>query len=125
MIFALGGGDCKTISPFAQAVAMLISGRSTADPVAPGGRGGRAAGLLPGDMKRRSIPISARSTMRCTTCCRRTGRAADASGEIRDCADRFMRGRTLSDACHLDEAQNTTAMQMKMFLTGSACSAEW
>lgn len=30
----------------------------------------------------------------------------------------FMRGRTLSNACViLDEAQNTTAMQMKMFLT--------
>ncbi|MBR0137297.1 MAG: PhoH family protein [Erysipelotrichaceae bacterium] len=30
----------------------------------------------------------------------------------------YMRGRTLNDACViLDEAQNTTAMQMKMFLT--------
>jgi phosphate starvation-inducible protein PhoH and related proteins len=30
----------------------------------------------------------------------------------------FMRGRTLSDACVLlDEAQNTTSVQMKMFLT--------
>ena len=30
----------------------------------------------------------------------------------------FMRGRTLSNACVLlDEAQNATAMQMKMFLT--------
>jgi len=30
----------------------------------------------------------------------------------------FMRGRTLSNACILlDEAQNTTPMQMKMFLT--------
>jgi phosphate starvation-inducible protein PhoH and related proteins len=30
----------------------------------------------------------------------------------------FMRGRTLSNACVLlDEAQNTTSMQMKMFLT--------
>jgi phosphate starvation-inducible PhoH-like protein len=30
----------------------------------------------------------------------------------------FMRGRTLANACViLDEAQNTTSMQMKMFLT--------
>ena len=36
----------------------------------------------------------------------------------------FMRGRTLTNAVViLDEAQNTTAMQMKMFLTGSARTA--
>ena len=41
-----------------------------------------------------------------------------ASGEIEIAPIAFMRGRTLSDAfVILDEAQNTTAMQMKMFLT--------
>ena len=41
-----------------------------------------------------------------------------ASGEIEIAPIAFMRGRTLSDAfIILDEAQNTTPMQMKMFLT--------
>jgi phosphate starvation-inducible PhoH-like protein len=41
-----------------------------------------------------------------------------ASGEIEIAPIAFMRGRTLSDAfVILDEAQNTTPEQMKMFLT--------
>jgi phosphate starvation-inducible PhoH-like protein len=41
-----------------------------------------------------------------------------ASGEIEIAPLAFMRGRTLANAfCILDEAQNTTAVQMKMFLT--------
>ena len=41
-----------------------------------------------------------------------------ASGEIEIAPIAFMRGRTLSDAfVILDEAQNTTREQMKMFLT--------
>jgi phosphate starvation-inducible PhoH-like protein len=40
------------------------------------------------------------------------------TGEIEIAPLAFMRGRTLSNAAIiLDEAQNTTAMQMKMFLT--------
>jgi len=40
------------------------------------------------------------------------------NGEIEIAPLAFMRGRTLSDAfVILDEAQNTTAVQMKMFLT--------
>jgi phosphate starvation-inducible PhoH-like protein len=40
------------------------------------------------------------------------------SGEIEIAPLAFMRGRTLSNAAViLDEAQNSTAMQMKMFLT--------
>ena len=41
-----------------------------------------------------------------------------ASGEIEIAPIAFMRGRTLNDAfIILDEAQNTTPVQMKMFLT--------
>jgi phosphate starvation-inducible PhoH-like protein len=41
-----------------------------------------------------------------------------ANGEIEVAPIAFMRGRTLADAfVILDEAQNTTAAQMKMFLT--------
>jgi len=41
-----------------------------------------------------------------------------ASGEIEIAPIAFMRGRTLNDAfIILDEAQNTTPLQMKMFLT--------
>src|ERR1700687_965986 len=40
------------------------------------------------------------------------------TGDIEIAPLAFMRGRTLSNACViLDEAQNTTSMQMKMFLT--------
>ena len=40
------------------------------------------------------------------------------SGDIEIAPLAFMRGRTLANACViLDEAQNTTSMQMKMFLT--------
>ena len=40
------------------------------------------------------------------------------SGEIEVAPLAFMRGRTLANACViLDEAQNTTPVQMKMFLT--------
>ena len=38
----------------------------------------------------------------------------------------YMRGRTLDDAfIILDEAQNTTPEQMKMFLTRMAWAAKW
>ena len=57
--------------------------------------------------------------MRSTTCCRasRCMRRIE-SGEIEIAPLAFMRGRTLANAfVILDEAQNTTPVQMKMFLT--------
>jgi phosphate starvation-inducible PhoH-like protein len=49
---------------------------------------------------------------------RASSSAALQSGEIEIAPLAFMRGRTLTNAAIiLDEAQNTTSMQMKMFLT--------
>ena len=56
---------------------------------------------------------------RCTICCRRNRSLRRiTSGEIEIAPLAFMRGRTLAHCfAILDEAQNTTAAQMKMFLT--------
>ena len=68
---------------------------------------------------RRSIPTCARSTTRSTTCCRRRRSSAiwrPASSRSRrspSCAGARWRNAFVI----LDEAQNTTSMQMKMFLT--------
>ena len=57
--------------------------------------------------------------MRFTTCCRPRKVERDLeTGVIEIAPLAFMRGRTLANAfVILDEAQNTTSMQMKMFLT--------
>ena len=94
--------------------------RQAHHPGAAGGRGRRAAGLPARATSRpRSIPTCARSTTRCTTCSSRTAPSAcssRASIEVAPLA--FMRGRTLNHSfIILDEAQNTTSEQMKMFLT--------
>jgi hypothetical protein len=90
-------------------------------PVAPGGRGRRAA-RLPArrhEGEGRSLsPPALRRALRHDA--RRAGRARahHESGEIEIAPLAFMRGRTLANAfVILDEAQNTTPMQMKMFLT--------
>ena len=81
----------------------------------------RASGWAscPATCARRSIPTCARSTTRSTTCCRRPRwSATSTTGVIEIAPLAFMRGRTLAHSfVILDEAQNTTSMQMKMFLT--------
>jgi phosphate starvation-inducible protein PhoH and related proteins len=85
----------------------------------PAVEAGERLGFLPGDMREKVDPylrpiydalfdmMDARVVER-----------ALQSGEIEIAPLAFMRGRTLSNAAViLDEAQNTTAMQMKMFLT--------
>jgi len=85
----------------------------------PAVEAGERLGFLPGDMREKVDPylrpiydalfdmMDARIVER-----------ALQSGEIEIAPLAFMRGRTLSNAAViLDEAQNTTAMQMKMFLT--------
>ena len=89
-------------------------------PVPPGGRGGEKLGFLPGRHRgRRSIRTCARSTTRSTTCSSPSGSSSwSSAARSRSRRSAFMRGRTLNDAfIILDEAQNTTPEQMKMFLT--------
>ncbi|MEH3106059.1 MAG: PhoH family protein [Sphingomonas fennica] len=121
IVFALGpAGTGKTYLAVAQAVQQLIQG--TVDRLIlsrPAVEAGERLGFLPGDMKEKVDPYlrplyDALYDMLPTEQVERR----IASGEIEIAPIAFMRGRTLSDAfVILDEAQNTTPAQMKMFLT--------
>jgi phosphate starvation-inducible PhoH-like protein len=121
MIFALGpAGTGKTYLAVAQAVAMLITGQVDRLILSrPAVEAGERLGFLPGDMKDKVDPYlrplyDALYDMLPTEQVERR----IASGEIEIAPLAFMRGRTLNDAfIILDEAQNTTPLQMKMFLT--------
>jgi phosphate starvation-inducible PhoH-like protein len=121
MIFALGpAGTGKTYLAVAQAVAMLIGGQVDRLILSrPAVEAGERLGFLPGDMKEKVDPYlrplyDALYDMLPTEQVERRL----ASGEIEIAPIAFMRGRTLNDAfIILDEAQNTTPAQMKMFLT--------
>lgn len=85
----------------------------------PAVEAGERLGFLPGDMKEKVDPYlrpiydALHDLMD-----RAFVERALQSGEIEIAPLAFMRGRTLSNAAViLDEAQNTTSMQMKMFLT--------
>ena len=121
IIFALGpAGTGKTYLAVAQAVQQLIGGSVDRLILSrPAVEAGERLGFLPGDMREKVDPylrpiydalfdlMDARIVER-----------AMQSGEIEIAPLAFMRGRTLSNAVViLDEAQNTTSMQMKMFLT--------
>ena len=121
MIFALGpAGTGKTYVAVAQAVQQLIGGSVDRLILSrPAVEAGERLGFLPGDMKEKVDPYlrplyDALYDMLPTEQVERR----IASGEIEIAPIAFMRGRTLSDAfIILDEAQNTTPAQMKMFLT--------
>jgi phosphate starvation-inducible protein PhoH and related proteins len=114
MIFALGpAGTGKTYLAVAQAVSQLVSGSVDRLILSrPAVEAGERLGFLPGDMKEKVDPYlrplyDALYDMLPTE-----------QVERRIAPIAFMRGRTLNDAfIILDEAQNTTPQQMKMFLT--------
>jgi phosphate starvation-inducible PhoH-like protein len=121
VIFALGpAGTGKTYVAVAQAVQMLIQGQVTRLILSrPAVEAGERLGFLPGDMKEKVDPYlrplydALYDMLPAEQVERRI-----ASGEIEIAPIAFMRGRTLADAfIILDEAQNTTPAQMKMFLT--------
>ncbi|PZU13383.1 MAG: phosphate starvation-inducible protein PhoH [Sphingobium sp.] len=121
IIFALGpAGTGKTYLAVAQAVSQLISGSVDRLILSrPAVEAGERLGFLPGDMKEKVDPYlrpiydALYDTLPAEQVERRI-----ASGEIEIAPLAFMRGRTLANAfIVLDEAQNTTIAQMKMFLT--------
>jgi len=121
VIFALGpAGTGKTYVAVAQAVQMLIQGQVTRLILSrPAVEAGERLGFLPGDMKEKVDPYlrplydALYDMLPAEQVERRIAR-----GEIEIAPIAFMRGRTLADAfIILDEAQNTTPAQMKMFLT--------
>lgn len=121
LVFGLGpAGTGKTYLAVALAVSMMLEG--TVDKIIlsrPAVEAGENLGFLPGDLKEKVDPYlrplyDALYEML-------PAEQVDkklALGEIEIAPLAFMRGRTLSNAfVILDEAQNTTPMQMKMFLT--------
>jgi len=121
VIFALGpAGTGKTYLAVAQAVSQLISGSVDRLILSrPAVEAGERLGFLPGDMKEKVDPYlrplydALYDMLPAEQVERRL-----ASGEIEIAPLAFMRGRTLANAfIILDEAQNTTPLQMKMFLT--------
>ena len=119
--FGIGpAGTGKTYLAIALAVAALGE-REVARIILtrPAVEAGERLGFLPGDMKEKVDPYlrplydALYDMLPAEQVERRI-----ASGEIEIAPIAFMRGRTLGDAfIILDEAQNTTPMQMKMFLT--------
>ncbi len=121
IIFALGpAGTGKTYVAVAQAVSQLITGSVQRLILSrPAVEAGERLGFLPGDMKEKVDPYL-RPLYDALYDCMPPEQVERriASGEIEIAPIAFMRGRTLADAfVILDEAQNTTPAQMKMFLT--------
>ena len=121
MVFGVGpAGTGKTYLAVAQAVAMLQAGRVDRIILSrPAVEAGERLGFLPGDMKEKVDPYlrplydALHDMMPADQVIRRL-----TNGEIEVAPLAFMRGRTLAHSfAILDEAQNTTAVQMKMFLT--------
>ena len=121
LVFGLGpAGTGKTYVAVAQAVSQLISGTVQRLVLSrPAVEAGERLGFLPGDMKQKVDPYLRPLYDALNDClpAEQVERRI-ASGEIEIAPIAFMRGRTLADAfVILDEAQNATPAQMKMFLT--------
>jgi len=121
LIFALGpAGTGKTYLAVAQAVSQLITGSVQRLILSrPAVEAGEKIGFLPGDMKEKVDPYL-RPLYDALYDCMPPEQVERhlTSGVIEVAPIAFMRGRTLADAfVILDEAQNTTREQMKMFLT--------
>ena len=121
LVFGLGpAGTGKTYMAVAMGVSMLLSGRVDRLILSrPAIEAGEKLGFLPGDLKEKIDPylrpiFDALHDMFSEA----TLEKLMSSGIIEVAPLAFMRGRTLSHAyVILDEAQNTTTMQMKMLLT--------
>jgi phosphate starvation-inducible protein PhoH and related proteins len=121
IVFGVGpAGTGKTYLAMAQAVTYLVSKRVSRIILArPAVEAGEKLGFLPGDLQEKVNPYlrplydalyDMMDTEKATRLVER--------GTIEVAPIAFMRGRTLNDAfVILDEAQNTTSEQMKMFLT--------
>ena len=121
VVFCIGpAGTGKTYLAVAAAVAAMKAGRiQKIVLVRPAVEAGESLGFLPGDLKAKIDPylrplFDALRDMMDPHLVRRM--TEDEIIEMSPLA--YMRGRTLNDSfIILDEAQNTTASQMKMFLT--------
>jgi phosphate starvation-inducible PhoH-like protein len=121
LVFGLGpAGTGKTYLAVAMAVDMLMAGAVERIVLSrPAVEAGERLGFLPGDLREKVDPYlrplydALYDMLPGDQVVRRID-----SGEIEIAPLAFMRGRTLANAyVILDEAQNTTPVQMKMFLT--------
>lgn len=121
LVFGLGpAGTGKTYLAVAMAVSMMLIGKVDKLVLSrPAVEAGERLGFLPGDLREKIDPYfrplydSLYDMLPGDQVIKRLG-----IGTIEVAPLAFMRGRTLSNAfIILDEAQNTTPMQMKMFLT--------
>ena len=121
LVFGLGpAGTGKTYLAVAVAVSMYLTGQVDRIILSrPAVEAGERLGFLPGDIKEKVDPYlrplyDALNDMMPTDAVLKRLE----SGDIEIAPLAFMRGRTLSNAIViLDEAQNTTPVQIKMFLT--------
>ncbi len=121
LVFGIGpAGTGKTYLAVAAAVSMFIEGRVDKIILSrPAVEAGERLGFLPGDMKEKIDPYlrPLYDAIHDMLPGRQLQKEME-SGAVEVAPLAFMRGRTLSNAfVVLDEAQNTTEMQMKMFLT--------
>lgn len=121
LAFGIGpAGTGKTYLAVAAAVSMFLDG--TVDRIVlsrPAVEAGERLGFLPGDMTEKVDPYMRplHDALADMLPGKRLAKLKE-EGKIEVAPLAFMRGRTLSNAfVVLDEAQNTTEMQMKMFLT--------
>ena len=121
LVFGIGpAGTGKTYLAVAYASAMVERGAAERIILSrPAVEAGERLGFLPGDMREKVDPYlrPLYDALYDMMPLDKVERGLQ-SGMIEVAPLAFMRGRTLSDAIViLDEAQNTTSMQMKMFLT--------
>jgi phosphate starvation-inducible protein PhoH and related proteins len=121
LVFGIGpAGTGKTYLAVAMGVSLLKQGRVDRLVLSrPAVEAGERLGFLPGDMKEKVDPYlrPLYDALQDMLSAGKLGARLDA-GQIEIAPLAFMRGRTLSNAfVILDEAQNTTPAQMKMFLT--------
>jgi phosphate starvation-inducible protein PhoH and related proteins len=121
IVFGIGpAGTGKTYLAMAQAVSFLLSKRVSRIILArPAVEAGEKLGFLPGDLQEKVNPYlrPLYDALYDMIEIDRVERLIE-RGTIEVAPIAFMRGRTLNDAfVILDEAQNTTSEQMKMFLT--------
>ena len=121
MVFGIGpAGTGKTFLAVALGVSMLIEGRVEHIVLSrPAVEAGERLGFLPGDVREKVDPYMRPlyDALYHTLPADQVVKFLDA-GIIEIAPLAFMRGRTLADAfIILDEAQNTTRVQMKMLLT--------
>jgi phosphate starvation-inducible protein PhoH and related proteins len=121
LVFGVGpAGTGKTYLAMAQAVAFLVAKRVSRIIMArPAVEAGEKLGFLPGDLQEKVNPYlrPLYDALYDMLDAERVERLLE-RGVIEVAPIAFMRGRTLNDAfVILDEAQNTTSEQMKMFLT--------